>query len=155
VQSFRTYFQTLFQIKNIRNQTLQCTHWVPTSVDSYAVVVYCHGNCGSRIDAEQLLEYLLPYDISLFAFDFSGVRVIHFPLQLNRQRTGLYVLEQRMITISMHHVLVSPSFHSRVLGRLRSLRRGHVHAGVSASAARQALEPSGSYSAERFRNATA
>lgn len=61
-----------FQIKNLRNQTLQCTHWIPTSVDSYAVVVYCHGNCGSRVDAEQLLEYLLPNNISLFAFDFSG-----------------------------------------------------------------------------------
>ena len=60
------------QIKNDRQQTLQCTHWIPTQVNNYAVVVYCHGNCGSRVDAEQHLEYLLPNDISLFAFDFSG-----------------------------------------------------------------------------------
>jgi hypothetical protein len=63
---------SIFQIMNTRKQTLHCTHWIPTGVDAYAVVVYCHGNCGSRTDAEQLMDYLLPSDISLFAFDFSG-----------------------------------------------------------------------------------
>lgn len=35
-------------------------------------VVYLHGNCSSRLEGLSLLEYLLPYDISLVLMDFSG-----------------------------------------------------------------------------------
>ena len=35
-------------------------------------MVYCHGNWGSRIDAFDLLEILLPLGMSVFWFDFSG-----------------------------------------------------------------------------------
>ncbi len=35
-------------------------------------VIYCHGNCGSRVDASDCLDLLLPQNISVFAFDFSG-----------------------------------------------------------------------------------
>jgi len=36
------------------------------------VVVYCHGNSGSRLDAESTIRLLLPMDISVVTFDFSG-----------------------------------------------------------------------------------
>jgi alpha/beta superfamily hydrolase len=35
-------------------------------------VVYCHGNCGSRGDALNAVQLLLPYNITVFAFDFTG-----------------------------------------------------------------------------------
>jgi alpha/beta superfamily hydrolase len=31
-----------------------------------------HGNCSSRCGALSVLKYLLPMNITLFAFDFSG-----------------------------------------------------------------------------------
>ena len=38
----------------------------------FPCVIYCHGNCGSRVDASDCLDLLLPQSISVFAFDFSG-----------------------------------------------------------------------------------
>lgn len=38
----------------------------------FPCVIYCHGNCGSRVDASDCLDLLLPQNISVFAFDFSG-----------------------------------------------------------------------------------
>jgi len=35
-------------------------------------VVYCHGNCGNRLDAMEVLEAVLPLQVSFCAFDFSG-----------------------------------------------------------------------------------
>lgn len=35
-------------------------------------VIYCHGNCGSRCDALDAVQILLPYNITVLAFDFSG-----------------------------------------------------------------------------------
>lgn len=35
-------------------------------------VVYCHGNCGSRLDALPILVSLLPSNITVFCFDFAG-----------------------------------------------------------------------------------
>ena len=35
-------------------------------------MVYCHGNCGSRIDSFEIIEYLLTKDICIFIFDFAG-----------------------------------------------------------------------------------
>jgi hypothetical protein len=35
-------------------------------------VIYLHGNSSSRIEALGILEYLIPYDISVCSFDFSG-----------------------------------------------------------------------------------
>ena len=42
------------------------------NISELQCVVYCHGNSGSRLDAWPLVEYLLPHNIILFAFDFSG-----------------------------------------------------------------------------------
>jgi len=35
-------------------------------------VIYCHGNCGSRCDALDAVQVLLPFNITVLAFDFSG-----------------------------------------------------------------------------------
>lgn len=35
-------------------------------------VVYCHGNSSSRLEAFELISFLLPANITLFAFDFPG-----------------------------------------------------------------------------------
>ena len=35
-------------------------------------MVYCHGNSGSRLDSEEILESVLKSGMSLFCFDFSG-----------------------------------------------------------------------------------
>lgn len=35
-------------------------------------MIYCHGNCGSRCDALDAVQVLLPYNITVLAFDFSG-----------------------------------------------------------------------------------
>ena len=51
-------------------QVLECTHYVPLGCHSYPVVVNCHGNSGSRCDAEEVrsaLDTLAPYTFALFA----------------------------------------------------------------------------------------
>ena len=35
-------------------------------------VIYCHGNSGSRVDALDIVEFLLPKSLSVFVFDFAG-----------------------------------------------------------------------------------
>ena len=35
-------------------------------------VIYCHGNCGCRIDALNAIQLLLPLNITVFSFDFTG-----------------------------------------------------------------------------------
>jgi len=35
-------------------------------------VIYLHGNSSSRLEALGILEFLIPYDIAVIAFDFSG-----------------------------------------------------------------------------------
>jgi len=36
------------------------------------VVVYLHGNSGSRMDADDLVDFYLEHNISVFSVDFSG-----------------------------------------------------------------------------------
>jgi alpha/beta superfamily hydrolase len=35
-------------------------------------VIYLHGNCSSRVEGVQAANVLLPMNITVFAFDFSG-----------------------------------------------------------------------------------
>ena len=35
-------------------------------------MIYLHGNCSSRLESLQCLDVLIPQNISLFSFDFSG-----------------------------------------------------------------------------------
>jgi pimeloyl-ACP methyl ester carboxylesterase len=51
---------------------LVCSWYLEIIDKSTTCVIYCHGNSGSRIDSEEILETVLKYGMSLFCFDFSG-----------------------------------------------------------------------------------
>ncbi|KAJ1484529.1 Alpha/Beta hydrolase protein [Baffinella frigidus] len=75
----RLFQRTDVEVVNKRKQRLKCSHYTPVLEGNHAgqatrfpCVVYCHGNCGSRVDASDCLDLLLPQSISVFAFDFSG-----------------------------------------------------------------------------------
>lgn len=64
-----------FQITNERNMVIQCSFWCNqenVNREGIPVVVYCAGNCGSRCDALDAVQSLLPLGISVFGFDFCG-----------------------------------------------------------------------------------
>uniref|UniRef100_A0A7N0V8C0 Serine aminopeptidase S33 domain-containing protein n=1 Tax=Kalanchoe fedtschenkoi TaxID=63787 RepID=A0A7N0V8C0_KALFE len=63
------------EIKNIRGDVLQCSHYVPIVTPDerpLPCVIYCHGNSGCRADASEAAIILLPSNITVFALDFSG-----------------------------------------------------------------------------------
>lgn len=61
-----------FQLRNQRNLILRCSHFFKEKTLESPCIVYCHGNSGSRLDALDILESLLPLNISVISFDFSG-----------------------------------------------------------------------------------
>lgn len=63
-----------FIVKNPRNHSLKCSLYEPIRmIDKlHPCVIYLHGNSSARIEAIALVEYLLPYGISLCSFDFSA-----------------------------------------------------------------------------------
>lgn len=68
--------RTDLQLTNPRGLTLECSFFEPIDEERVAeqlpCVVYLHGNCSSRIEAIPAIQVLLPTNISVFAFDFSG-----------------------------------------------------------------------------------
>lgn len=61
------------ELRNARGQKLHCSHFKAVAAPNHApTVVYLHGNGSCRVEATMLLHYVLPYGLSLFAFDFSG-----------------------------------------------------------------------------------
>ncbi|CAA6663570.1 unnamed protein product [Spirodela intermedia] len=63
------------QVKNIRGNVLQCSHYLPLSIpegEALPCVIYCHGNSGCRADASEAAVILLPSNITVFTLDFSG-----------------------------------------------------------------------------------
>lgn len=70
------YKRTDFSLVNSRNLKLQCSYWEPydeeREFDRLPCVVYLHGNSSSRCEAVSEVKYLLPMNITFFAFDFSG-----------------------------------------------------------------------------------
>jgi cephalosporin-C deacetylase-like acetyl esterase len=62
-----------FQLINPRGHKLQCSYYSPViRPKKLPCVIYCHGNCGSRLDAIEAIKCLLPLNIPVVAFDFSG-----------------------------------------------------------------------------------
>eukprot|EP00921_Rhytidocystis_pertsovi_P000775 GHVQ01001353.1.p1 GENE.GHVQ01001353.1~~GHVQ01001353.1.p1 ORF type:complete len:920 (-),score=211.95 GHVQ01001353.1:192-2951(-) len=61
---------------NRRGLNLACSHFEPIDdqrkSEKLPVVIYMHGNCSSRMEALVCLQLLLPLNITVFAFDFSG-----------------------------------------------------------------------------------
>jgi len=76
LQGGRTYQRTDLVLNNARGQKLACSHFEPIAAERVArelpCVIYLHGNCSSRLEALATFESILPSNISLFCFDFSG-----------------------------------------------------------------------------------
>lgn len=72
----RTYQRTDLSLKNSRGHSLVCSHFEPIPSERVAerlpCVIYLHGNCSSRLEAVSTLPVLLPFNITVFCFDFSG-----------------------------------------------------------------------------------
>ena len=70
------YKRTDFTIRNKRNLKLMCSFWEPFDEEReyprLPCVIYLHGNSSSRCEVIPEIKYLLPRNITLFAFDFSG-----------------------------------------------------------------------------------
>ena len=65
-----------FEVMNHLGQKIVCSHFRPLKQSEIAeklpVVIYCHGNAGSRIEPISLIYHLLPLNITLLCFDFTG-----------------------------------------------------------------------------------
>ncbi|CAE7863402.1 ABCF3 [Symbiodinium necroappetens] len=72
----KTFQRTDISLKNPRGLTIVCSHFEPISRERPAgklpCVVYLHGNCSSRLEAVSTLPALLPFNITVFCFDFAG-----------------------------------------------------------------------------------
>eukprot|EP01122_Echinamoeba_exundans_P001789 TRINITY_DN1177_c0_g1_i2.p1 TRINITY_DN1177_c0_g1~~TRINITY_DN1177_c0_g1_i2.p1 ORF type:complete len:535 (+),score=122.08 TRINITY_DN1177_c0_g1_i2:106-1710(+) len=69
----RQYFRKDVELKNSRGHSLQCSLYAPIKrPKKLPCVIYCHGNSGCRLDAQDAVRILLPMNIMVFAFDFSG-----------------------------------------------------------------------------------
>ena len=72
----KNYKRTDFSIYNSRKMKLQCSFWEPFDEERICarlpVVIFLPGNSSSRCEALPLLGFLLPVNISVFAFDFCG-----------------------------------------------------------------------------------
>jgi len=72
----RTFQRTDVTLKNSRGHSLVCSQFEPIPSERPAhrlpCVIYLHGNCSSRLEALATLPTLLPYNITVFCFDFSG-----------------------------------------------------------------------------------
>ena len=70
------YKRTDFSKTNKRGLKLVCSFWEPFDEEReytrLPCVIYLHGNSSSRCEAVAELKYLLPLNITVFAFDFSG-----------------------------------------------------------------------------------
>ncbi|CAG9324010.1 unnamed protein product [Blepharisma stoltei] len=68
----KTWYQRRdFQLVSIRG-ILQCSWFDSIKQDPKKCVIYCHGNCGCRIDSFDILEHILKHRMSLVCFDFGG-----------------------------------------------------------------------------------
>ena len=81
------------QLLNDRKQCLKCSWFQPISPRPHLgpCVIYCHGNCGNRLDASEILEAMIGAGMSVFAFDFAGSGLS------DGQYVSLGVFEQRDI----------------------------------------------------------
>ena len=72
----KCYKRTDFTISNSRNLKLQCSFWEPFDEErefqKLPCVIYLHGNSSSRCEVLSEIKYLLPLNITVFSFDFSG-----------------------------------------------------------------------------------
>lgn len=66
------------RLRTQRGLYLECSHFIPKLKErrkewqKMPVVIYCHGNASSRLEAGSLVAKLLERNISLFCFDWAG-----------------------------------------------------------------------------------
>jgi len=70
----KSYKRTDFQLTNKSGLVLECSHFEPTNPPTKRLpcVIYLHGNSSSRIEGIPAAEILLPLNITVFCFDFTG-----------------------------------------------------------------------------------
>ena len=72
----KNYKRTDIIIQNKNQLKLKCSFWEPfdeeREYEKLPCVIYLHGNSSSRIEALGQLKFLLPLNITVFSFDFSG-----------------------------------------------------------------------------------
>lgn len=72
----QSYERKDLQLKNDRGLLLECSHFVPRLPSAEGkprpCVIYLHGNSSSRLEACDVLPFLLPKGITLFCMDLSG-----------------------------------------------------------------------------------
>ena len=65
-----------FQLYNKRKMRIECSFWEPFEEERKCarlpVIIYLPGNSSSRIEVVPLLSYILPMNITVFAFDPCG-----------------------------------------------------------------------------------
>jgi pimeloyl-ACP methyl ester carboxylesterase len=65
------------QLRNGKGHNLECSHFVPEGYGNEGkqkspCVLFLHGNASCRLEALELLAYLLPLGVTVFCLDFSG-----------------------------------------------------------------------------------
>lgn len=74
--SDKSYKRTDLTLLSKRKMKLECSHWEPIDqereCDQLPCVIYLHGWCSNRCEATHHIKYLLPKNMTVFAFDFSG-----------------------------------------------------------------------------------
>ncbi|KAM9971775.1 hypothetical protein ACTFIW_011758 [Dictyostelium discoideum] len=72
----KTYVRNDFELINPRGHSIQCSHFKQSEYwetgEKQPCVIYCHGNSGCRLDAMECVRTLLPMNITVLVFDFSG-----------------------------------------------------------------------------------
>lgn len=72
----RKYKRSDVGLVNPQGRMIVCSHFEPDDEERVNKVlpwvIFCHGNCGSRINALPLVVSLLPHNITVFALDFAG-----------------------------------------------------------------------------------
>ncbi len=72
----KCYKRSDFSLMNKRKLKIICSFWEPfdeeREYDCLPCVIYLHGNSSSRCEAVAEIKYLLPLNITVFSFDFSG-----------------------------------------------------------------------------------
>lgn len=68
------YTRTDIKLYSSRGPELHCSHFEPVvrPVQRLPCVVYLHGNCSSRLESLGCVPVLLPLNVTVFCFDFSG-----------------------------------------------------------------------------------
>ncbi|EFA84193.1 hypothetical protein PPL_03268 [Heterostelium album PN500] len=71
------YIREDFIVRNKFGIALKCSHYKPPypcykNNQTFPCVIYCHGTGGNRLECLEIIRFLLPLNITVVSFDFSG-----------------------------------------------------------------------------------